>query len=108
MESPVVSVKLLGFPREIADPFLACVYHQDAYPAGNEAPGPAAPLSGQRIGSDFEGKDGWRMYHGEAVPGFPQHPHRDFETVTIVGRGLVDHSDSAGASARYGEGNVHW
>lgn len=104
----VLSVKPLGFPWETTDPFLTCVYHRDLFPAGNDDLGPAASLAGRRIGSDFEGKDGWRMYHGSRVPGFPQHPHRGFETVTIVRQGLVDHSDSLGATARFGQGDVQW
>jgi redox-sensitive bicupin YhaK (pirin superfamily) len=106
--SPVLDVAPLGFPWITADPFLFCVHHDDAYPAGNEKLGPAASLAGRALGQDFAGKDGWRMYHGEVVPGFPQHPHRGFETVTIVRRGLVDHSDSLGAAARFGRGDVQW
>jgi redox-sensitive bicupin YhaK (pirin superfamily) len=98
----------LGFPWQTQDPFIFCVHHDDHYPAGNEQMGPAASLAGRDIGQDFEGRDGWRMYHGEVVPGFPQHPHRGFETVTVVRRGLLDHSDSVGAAARYGQGDVQW
>ena len=57
---------------------------------------------------NFTVKDGWRMYHGTVVPGFPQHPHRGFETVTIARRGYIDHSDSLGAAARFGQGDVQW
>src|SRR5688500_18892241 len=104
----VKNVEPLGFQWKTPDPFLFCVHHDDAYPAGNEKLGPKASLSGRNIGSDFTVKDGFRMYHGDVVPGFPQHPHRGFETVTIVRRGLVDHADSLGAAARYGEGDVQW
>ncbi len=96
-------------PWRTFDPFLFCVHHEDAYPAGNQRLGPAPELlSGRNIGSDFAGRDGWSMYHGDVVPGFPRHPHRGFETVTITRRGFVDHSDSLGATARYGEGDVQW
>jgi len=98
----------LGMPWVTADPFLFCVHHDDAYPKGNDKLGPAASLAGRNIGQDFEGKDGWRMYHGDEVPGFPQHPHRGFETVTILRSGYVDHSDSLGATARFGPGDVQW
>jgi hypothetical protein len=84
------------------------MYHNDSYPMGNDKMGPQASLSGRNIGQDFEGKDGWRMYHGQNVPGFPQHPHRGFETVTIMRQGYIDHSDSLGATARFGPGDVQW
>lgn len=105
----VVDLVPLGSPPWTTfDPFLFCVHHDDAYPRGNEALGPAASLSGRHIGQDFEGKEGWRMYHGDVVPGFPRHPHRGFETVTVTRRGFIDHSDSLGATARYGGGDVQW
>ena len=104
----ILQIQPLGFPWETIDPFLFCVYHDDAYPKGNAQFGPAAALDGRQLGQDFAGKDGWRMYHGLTVPGFPAHPHRGFETVTIVRKGLIDHSDSLGASARFGGGDVQW
>lgn len=108
MSDSVINVERLGIPWETSDPFLFCMYHNDMYPKGNERLGPAAPLAGRNIGQDFEGKDGWRMYHGSTVPGFPQHPHRGFETVTIMRHGYIDHSDSLGATARFGPGDVQW
>jgi redox-sensitive bicupin YhaK (pirin superfamily) len=106
--SAILSVDPLGFAWKTIDPFLFCVYHDDRYPRGNDAMGPDASLAGRDIGQDFAGKDGWRMYHGETVPGFPAHPHRGFETVTVVRRGLIDHSDSLGATARFGGGDTQW
>lgn len=106
--SDILEVLPLGFPWVTADPFLFCVHHLDAYPAGNDRMGPAVSLAGRRLGQDFEGRDGFRMYHGKVVPGFPQHPHRGFETVTIARHGYIDHSDSLGATARFGSGDVQW
>jgi redox-sensitive bicupin YhaK (pirin superfamily) len=106
--APILQIAPLGFPWETIDPFLFCVYHDDAYPRGNAKFGPDASLTGRNMGQDFAGKDGWRMYHGLEVPGFPSHPHRGFETVTIVRKGLIDHSDSLGAAARFGGGDVQW
>ena len=108
MSNPILAIKPLGFPWETQDPFLFCVHHLDHYPKGNANMGPDASLDGRNIGQDFVVKDGWRMYHGSKVPGFPSHPHRGFETITIVQQGLIDHSDSMGAAARFGNGDVQW
>jgi redox-sensitive bicupin YhaK (pirin superfamily) len=108
MADTVLQTVPLGFQWPTIDPFLFCVHHDDAYPPGNEVAGPAVSLEGRDLGQDFEGIDGWRMYHGQEVPGFPNHPHRGFETVTYVRKGLIDHSDSLGAAARFGRGDVQW
>jgi len=109
MKNPIiVDIKQVGLHFETRDPFLFCAHHNDAYPEGNAGCGPEASLAGRNIGEDFTLKDGWRMYHGSVVPGFPEHPHRGFETVTVVLKGFVDHSDSFGAAGRYGEGDVQW
>lgn len=96
------------------DPFLFCAHHKDQFPAscsdGAEDLGLAGPeLKGRRLGSDFSNKNGYSMYHGEGgIPGFPNHPHFGFETITVVTRGFVDHCDSMGQTARYGQGDVQW
>jgi hypothetical protein len=90
--SAVKAVRAVGHgPMATLDPFLFNVYHKDAYPAGNarlEVPG----VRGD--GADFNPRAPFRMYHGTdggpgpadgtrgSVPGFPQHPHRGFETIT--------------------------
>ena len=99
-ESPVLEIVELGRVWQTVDPFLFCVHHDDDYPEGDEELGPCAPLSGRNIGMDFSGRDGWSMYHGSLVPGFPQH--------SFMRNGFMDHSDSLGAAARFGKGDVQW
>ncbi len=104
----IKKITRLQMPWDTQDPFLFCAFHNDQYPKGNGKLGPDAPLAGRNTGQDFIQKDGWAMYHGSKVPGFPAHPHVGFETVTICERGFVDHSDSLGAAGRFGEGDVQW
>lgn len=40
--------------------------------------------------------------------GVGKHPHRGFETVTIVYEGEVEHRDSSGGGGRIGPGDVQW
>lgn len=44
----------------------------------------------------------------DAPRGVERHPHRGFETVTIVYEGEVEHGDNAGHSGRIGPGDVQW
>ncbi|MGG5253660.1 pirin family protein [Neobacillus sp. SM06] len=106
--SKILGMQKFGFQWQTEDPFIITMYHQDLYPPGNEDQGPSTSLEGRNLGEDFTLRDGFRMYHGTTVPGFPAHPHCGFETVTIVLDGFVDHFDSSGARGRYGNGDVQW
>lgn len=109
MENAIISQHALGPTWETEDPFLFCAYHRDIYPAGDEQLGlKEEHKAGRMIGQDFQMLNGFRMYHGSHVPGFPAHPHAGFETITIVRQGFVDHADSLGAAARFGQGDVQW
>jgi len=109
MSTVIKNISPLGFPWKTQDPFLFCAHHRDYYPAGNAELGvPEREKAGRNIGQDFTIKDGYRMYHGSKVPGFPYHPHRGFETITINKEGVVDHSDSMGGAGRFKAGDVQW
>src|SRR5512132_582939 len=41
-------------------------------------------------------------------PGFPYHPHRGIETVTIVRTGEIQHKDSLGHRGSIGAGDIQW
>lgn len=50
----------------------------------------------------------YRFEPAERPRGVGQHPHRGFETVTIVYEGELEHRDSSGAGGRIGAGDVQW
>ncbi len=109
MATKIISIEEFKFREDVGDPFLARMHHLDYYPRGNENMEVSkSDLQGKKLGSDFDFENDWKMYYGKDVPGFPVHPHRGFETVTIVLQGFVDHSDSNGATGRYGAGDVQW
>ena len=45
---------------------------------------------------------------GDYIAGFPDHPHRGFETVTYMLAGRMRHRDSAGNEGLLGDGGVLW
>jgi redox-sensitive bicupin YhaK (pirin superfamily) len=105
----ILSQQPISFQWPVQEPFLFCVHHFDLYPKGEADFGPPKQsLLGRDLGQDFDPHNAFRMYHGDSVPGFPVHPHRGFETITVVRKGYVDHADSMGAAGRYGEGDVQW
>ncbi|WP_036221954.1 pirin family protein [Maritalea myrionectae] len=42
------------------------------------------------------------------IPGFPPHPHRGFETITLMLSGNMGHRDNIGNVAEVGPGGVQW
>lgn len=94
----IYAITPIQFRLDLKDPFIFCAHHIDHYPKANAEMGPATPALNKE----------YNMYYGEVVPGFPEHPHTGFETITLVERGTVDHFDSLGNAGRYAAGDVQW
>jgi hypothetical protein len=120
--TPFASMKICGVaPTQDdfvgdADPFLFCVHHDDAYPAGNERSGPRRRSRAATSGRTSRAR---RLAHvprrrGARLPAAPAPRLRDGDRRAP---GLIDHSDSLGrdgalrrrrrAVADRGRGIVH-
>jgi redox-sensitive bicupin YhaK (pirin superfamily) len=109
-DNPILESIELTWPWVGVDPFLLCAHHVEHYPAGNAHYAVPEPLrQGHPAGKDYANPDGYSLYAGaDGMPGFPNHPHRGMETVSILHQGYIDHADSLGNSGRYGPGDVQW
>lgn len=57
---------------------------------------------------DYAGPTEFAPSTDDHIRGVGEHPHRGFETVTIVYSGEVEHRDSAGGGGKIGPGDVQW
>jgi hypothetical protein len=67
---------------------------------GNQALGELDPFL---LLDEFRSEDG-----ADYIGGFPDHPHRGFETVTYMLAGRMRHGDNQGHSGLLGPGSVQW
>jgi redox-sensitive bicupin YhaK (pirin superfamily) len=69
----------------------------------------AIGTQGLRMIDPFLLLDEFKSEHADDyIKGFPDHPHRGFETVTVMLQGAMEHRDSVGNRGLLGPGSVQW
>lgn len=96
--SSIYNISPITFRLDLKDPFIFTAHHIDHFPVGKADMSPSMPPKDKE----------YSMYYGDVIPGFPEHPHTGFETITLVEQGYVDHFDSLGNGGRYAAGDVQW
>jgi quercetin 2,3-dioxygenase len=75
---------------------------------------PVRSLFSYHEGNDFDPfllldyAEPYKFAPAQAPRGVGEHPHRGFETVTIVYQGELEHRDSSGSHGSIGPGDVQW
>lgn len=80
----------------------------DGFKVSNYIPGPEgfARETSPFLVLDYNAP--WEVPAAAARKGVGAHPHRGFETVTIVYEGELEHRDSSGAGGKIAAGDVQW
>ncbi len=65
-------------------------------------------LLGRSDSDPFLMIDEFRLQQGEQSNGFPEHPHRGFETITLMQSGGMHHRDHMRHNSRIGAGELQW
>jgi hypothetical protein len=78
----------------------------DGFPVRTLLPSQGVPELSPFLLLDYAGPA--RFEPSDRPRGVEEHPHRGFETVTIVYQGSVDHRDSAGHAGTIHPGDVQW
>ncbi len=78
----------------------------DGFPIRRAFPGHGVPSFDPYLVLDHAGPV--QIRPSEVPKGVDEHPHRGFETVSLVYQGALEHRDSAGNNGKLFEGDVQW
>jgi hypothetical protein len=102
MSAPKTVVSVLSTPRThwVGDGFPV----RTVFAAHSQDPATISPF----LLLDYAGPKEFPPEPPGKARGVDEHPHRGFETVTIVFQGELEHRDSSGNSGKIGPGDVQW
>jgi redox-sensitive bicupin YhaK (pirin superfamily) len=94
----LIEVRAAGEPQMVGDGFRV----RNVFSYRGDAVGRADPFLHFDYGAPVA------LPPTDAPLGVGEHPHKGFETVTVVWQGEVEHRDSSGGSGKIGPGDVQW
>lgn len=96
--------------KDIKEVFSGASPHMvgDGFRVSNYIPGPGDLSAETSPFLMLDYNPPWSIASGESRKGVGAHPHKGFETVTLVYEGQLAHRDSSGGGGEIGSGDVQW